>query len=136
MRRLRARTSLLAEFAIVSFVALTLLGIVLAQTFLRTSKNEERDQATQVATLTARADVRPRIPVDDIETTLGHAERDDLDQKFEVLEGRNGVEGVTVWDHEAEVVYSTVGGPATRVEDSTHVRTALSGGTETVIGHE
>ena len=136
MRRLRARTSLLAEFAVVSFLALVLLGAVLAQTFLRTTKQEERDQATQIATLTARADVRPRIPVGDGETTLGHAERADLDQKLDVLQAREGVEGVTVWDEDADVVYSTAGAPATRVEDSPHVRTALSGGTETVVGHE
>src|SRR3712207_8342786 len=105
MRRLRARTSLLAEFAVVSFAALVLLGVVLAQTFLRTAKQEERDRALQVASLTARADVRPRIPADEVATTLGHAERDLLDEKLDATAARSGVEGVTIWDAGAEVVY-------------------------------
>ena len=135
MRRLRARTSLLAEFAAVSFVALVMLGLVLAQTFLRTTKGEERDQAIQVATLTARADVRPRIPVD-VDTTLGHSEREVLDERLEVLEERQGVAGVTVWDRGGDVVYSSTGAPATRVDDPPHVKKALSGEPATVIGHE
>ncbi|HYP23102.1 MAG TPA: GGDEF domain-containing protein, partial [Actinomycetota bacterium] len=136
MRRLRARTSLLAEFAVVSFVALVVLGVVLAQTFLRTTKQEERDQALQVASLTARADIRPRIPAEDVATTLGHAERDLLDDKLDATADRSGVEGVTIWDRGAEVVYSTTGAPSTRVEDSPHVKKALAGQTETVVGHE
>jgi protein-S-isoprenylcysteine O-methyltransferase Ste14 len=48
MRRLRARTSLLAEFAVVGFVALAVLGLVLAQTFLRTTEQEERDWVAEI----------------------------------------------------------------------------------------
>jgi diguanylate cyclase (GGDEF)-like protein len=135
MRRLRARTSLLTEFAAVSFVALAVLGIVVAQTFLRTARHDERSKAAEVATLTARADIRPRVPVDDLDGSSGHGDRS-LDEKLDALEGRAGVEGVTVWDRDAEVVYSMQGAPATRVEDSPLVKKALGGATATAVGRE
>ncbi len=85
MRRLRVRTSLLAEFAAVSFVALAVLGVVLAQTFLRTMHEEERSRATEIATLTAKADVRPRIPVEDLDAVLGNGEETALDAKLRAV---------------------------------------------------
>ncbi len=119
---------MLAEFAAVSFAALVLLGLVLAQTFLRTMKAEERSQATEVATLTARADVRPRIPVEDVEGSLGNAEEAALDERLGSLAEREGVTGVTVWSRSSEPLYST-GAPADRPSEL--VKTALGGDSAT-----
>ena len=126
---------MLAEFAVVGFLALTLLGVVLAQTFLRTMKQEERSYATEVATLTARADVRPRVELEDVTGSLGGAERAALDEKLDAV-SRDAVAGVTMWNRNAEVVYSMDGAPATRVQDSPLVKSALDGEISTAIGRE
>jgi diguanylate cyclase (GGDEF)-like protein len=116
----------LTEFAAVGFVALVLLGVVLAQTFLRTMKDGEATRAVEVATLTARADVRPRIPVDDLES-LGHGQRAELDAKLRQSEGRDGVSGVTVWSRGAEPLFSTSPVDALPAGGAPHLKEALGG---------
>ena len=134
MRRLRARTSLLAEFAAVSFVALVLLGVVLAQTFLRTMRQEERTRATQVAMLTAKADVKPKIPVDELDATLGHGEAASLDAKLRAFSEKEGVSNVTVWGRDSEVLYSTEEALAGKVvEEQQVIEKALEGTTTTDV---
>ncbi|MDQ3915973.1 MAG: EAL domain-containing protein [Actinomycetota bacterium] len=137
MRRLRVRTSLLAEFAAVSFVALAVLGVVLAQTFLRTMHEEERSRATEIATLTAKADVRPRIPVEDLDAVLGNGEETALDAKLHAVSARDGVARVTLWSRNGEVLYSTEAALAgTSAEEPALVRDAAEGNTSTVVSRK
>ncbi|MFN2587665.1 MAG: putative bifunctional diguanylate cyclase/phosphodiesterase [Actinomycetota bacterium] len=134
MRRLRARTSLLAEFAAVSFVALALLGGVLAQTFLRTMRAEARHRALDVATLTAKADVRPRIPLEDLDAVLTKGEEAALDTKLRAVAARDGVSGVTLWGRTGEVLYSTEASLAgAAAEDPDLVDEALDGRATTAV---
>ena len=134
MRRLRARTSLLAEFAAVSFVALILLGIVLAQTFLRTMGAEEQTRATEVATLTTRADIRPRVSVDDLDTALGNGETAALDARLRAVSQRADITGVTIWGRDNRVLYSTEKALAgTAAENAGTLKRSLEGQTTTAL---
>ena len=134
MRRLKARTSLLAEFATVSFVVLVALGILLSQSFNHTIATEKRDRALQVAMLTVRADIRPKMPNEGLDGPLAGHERNALDVKLGAILERNEVSGLTLWSSGFTAVYSTDRAALGReIPTSEPVRKALDGETVSLL---
>lgn len=104
-RRLRS-LGLLAQFATVSAVVFTVLGIGLAHLFAGQIRERALDEATQSAVLIARLGIQPRVTPDELRNGFEPKSAAALDRALARSVIGEQVTRVKIWNRDGRVVYS------------------------------
>ena len=103
----RPRFGLLARFALASFVAVALLGVVLAHTFAHGVRSRALADARRTANLVDGSLVRPQIKDSDLATGLSPARVTALDRALAAGLTGGQVARIKIWNSDSRVVYAT-----------------------------
>ena len=103
----RPRFGLLARFALASFVAVALLGVVLAHTFAHGVRSRALADARRTANLVDDSLVRPQIKDSDLATGLSPARVTALDRALAAGLTGGQVARIKIWNSDSRVVYAT-----------------------------
>ncbi|HUK96961.1 MAG TPA: EAL domain-containing protein [Gaiellaceae bacterium] len=103
----RPRFGLLARFALASFVAVALLGVVLAHTFAHGVRSRALADARRTANLVDDSLVRPQIKDSDLATGLSPERVTALDRALAAGLTGGQVARIKIWNSDSRVVYAT-----------------------------
>jgi diguanylate cyclase (GGDEF)-like protein len=103
----RPRFGLLARFALASFVAVALLGVVLAHTFAQSVRSRALADARRTANLVDGSLVRPQIRDSDLATGLLPKRVTALDHALAASLTGGQVARIKIWNGDSRVVYAT-----------------------------
>ena len=103
----RPRFGLLPRFALASFVAVALLGLVLAHTLAAGVRTRALADARRTAALIDGSVVRPQLTANDLETGLPQGRVRALDRALWPSVAAGEVARIKVWNRDSSVVYAT-----------------------------
>src|SRR3954454_15643905 len=137
MRAPRVRLSLLGQFSLLSLVLIAALGAVLATVLESQIERRALDHAEQLALVTARVGVAPRLTSRDLREPMSPLRLTQLDTDLRQTGLQDvGLRRVNIYNSRAELVYSDARREIGKSElDSTELREALGGGLSSDVEH-
>src|SRR4051794_5640527 len=137
MRAPRVRLSLLGQFSLLSLVLIAALGAVLATALEGQIERHALDNAEQLALVTARVGVAPRLTSRDLLRPMSPLRLTQLDTDLRQTGLEDvGLERVNIFNSRAELVYSTNRREIGRSElSSPELREALGGALSSDVEH-
>ena len=106
-RILRLRVGLLARFALASFVAVVLLGVVLAHTLAGEIRQRALANARQSAQLIDQSLVQPQLSAGDLAAGLSQRHIRSLDRELQASLAGKQIARIKVWNRQSRVVYAS-----------------------------
>jgi diguanylate cyclase (GGDEF)-like protein len=137
MRAPRVRLSLLGQFSLLSLALIAALGAVLATALEGQIERHALDNAEQLALVTARVGVAPRLTSRDLRTPMSPLRLTQLDTDLRQTGLQDvGLRRVNIYNSRAELVYSDDRREIGKSElDSSELREALGGGLSSDVEH-